>query len=87
MRQLSLRTRLLLAVGAVALVALIVADLVTYSSLRSFLYDRVDQSLESAHFAVEKALERNGPPGETTVAALAPGTHEPSAPQPDHRPR
>ncbi|HUQ64467.1 MAG TPA: HAMP domain-containing sensor histidine kinase [Acidimicrobiales bacterium] len=74
-RQLSLRTRLLLAVGAVALVALVVADLVTYSSLRSFLYDRVDQSLESAHFAVEKALERNGPPGETTVAALAPGTY------------
>ncbi|HEX8770283.1 MAG TPA: hypothetical protein VF711_05900, partial [Acidimicrobiales bacterium] len=71
-RQLSLRTRLLLAVGAVALVALIVADFVTYSSLRSFLYDRVDQSLETAHVALERALEGHGPPGETTVASVAP---------------
>ncbi|MDQ6909888.1 MAG: HAMP domain-containing histidine kinase [Actinomycetota bacterium] len=74
-RQLSLRTRLLLAVGAVALVALVVADFVTYSSLRSFLYDRVDQSLESAHFALKRALEGRGPPGETTVASVAPGTY------------
>lgn len=44
----SLRTRLLLAVGAVALIALVVADIATYSSLKSFLYSRVDQSLELA---------------------------------------
>jgi two-component system OmpR family sensor kinase len=44
----SLRTRLLLAVGVVALIALIVADVATYSSLRSFLYSRVDQSLQTA---------------------------------------
>jgi two-component system OmpR family sensor kinase len=74
-RQLSLRTRLLVAVGAVALVALVVADFVTYSSLRSFLYDRVDQSLDTAHFALERALEGHGPPGETTVASVAPGTY------------
>lgn len=74
-RQLSLRIRLLLAVGAVALVALVVADFVTYSSLRSFLYNRVDQSLESAHLALERALEGRGPPGETTVASVAPGTY------------
>jgi two-component system OmpR family sensor kinase len=49
----SLRVRLLLAVGAVAVVALVVADIATYSSLKSFLYDRVDQSLESAHFRYE----------------------------------
>ena len=42
----SLRTRLLLAVGAVAFVALIVADLATYSSLQSFLLNRVDQTLQ-----------------------------------------
>src|SRR5262245_7963434 len=41
----SLRLRLLLAVGAVSLIALVVADVVTYRSLKSFLYDRVDQSL------------------------------------------
>jgi hypothetical protein len=34
----SLRGRLLLAVGAVALVALVAADVTTYSLLRSFLY-------------------------------------------------
>ncbi|HEX4245859.1 MAG TPA: HAMP domain-containing sensor histidine kinase [Acidimicrobiales bacterium] len=41
----SLRIRLLLAVGAVALIALLVADVVTYSALRSFLLNQVDQSL------------------------------------------
>jgi len=50
----SLRVRLLLAVGAVALVALFVADVATYSSLRSFLYQRVDQSLDSAHRTIER---------------------------------
>jgi two-component system OmpR family sensor kinase len=49
----SLRVRLLLAVGAVALVALAIADIATYSSLRSFLYARVDQSLDGAHRALE----------------------------------
>ena len=49
----SLRGRLVLAVGAVALVALLVADVATYSALRSFLYQRVDQTLESAHRALE----------------------------------
>ena len=44
----SLRGRLVLAVSAVALVALLVADLATYSALRSFLYSRVDQSLLSS---------------------------------------
>ncbi|HVB92348.1 MAG TPA: HAMP domain-containing sensor histidine kinase [Acidimicrobiales bacterium] len=41
----SLRLRLLLAVGAIATVALVVADLATYSALQSFLYKQVDQSL------------------------------------------
>ncbi len=43
----SLRARLLLALAVVSLVGLIVADVVTYSSLRSFLLDRVDQQLAS----------------------------------------
>jgi hypothetical protein len=41
----SLRLRLLLAVGAIAIVALVVADLATYSALRSSLYHQVDQEL------------------------------------------
>jgi two-component system, OmpR family, sensor kinase len=41
----SLRLRLLLAVGAIAIVALVVADFATYSALRSSLYNQVDQQL------------------------------------------
>ncbi len=82
----SLRLRLLLAVGAVALVALAVADVVTYRSLKSFLYEQVDQSLESAHGGLEHggggpggSRGSDGPggrgprPGEATEGA-APGT-------------
>ena len=41
----SLRARLLLAVGTIALVALVVADVATYSALSAFLDQRVDQNL------------------------------------------
>ncbi len=41
----SLRLRLLLAVGAIAIVALVVADFATYSALRASLYNQVDQEL------------------------------------------
>jgi two-component system OmpR family sensor kinase len=41
----SLRLRLLVAVGAIAVIALVLADFATYSALRSFLYKQVDQSL------------------------------------------
>jgi len=52
----SLRARLLVAVAAVALLALVVADFLTYAELKSFLYDQVDISLESSHVAIEAAL-------------------------------
>jgi two-component system OmpR family sensor kinase len=42
----SLRSRLLIAIGVIALVALAIADVVTYSSLQSFLYQRIDQQLD-----------------------------------------
>jgi two-component system OmpR family sensor kinase len=86
----SLRLRLLVALGASALVALLAADLVTYSSLRSFLYQRVDRSLDDAHLSLERELggggaggnggvggdaERPGPPAESRVATVAPGTY------------
>ena len=41
----SLRLRLLVAVGLIAIVALVVADFATYSALRSSLYNQVDQQL------------------------------------------
>jgi two-component system OmpR family sensor kinase len=47
---------LLLAVGAVALTALAIADIVTYQELRSFLYNRIDASLEQSHMPIEAAL-------------------------------
>ncbi|MEY2421349.1 MAG: two-component system, OmpR family, sensor kinase [Acidimicrobiaceae bacterium] len=73
----SLRWRLLLAVGAVALLALLTADVATYSSLKSFLYERVDQSLESAHQPLEQSLNgdgHGGHPGPPDVVQFAPGT-------------
>src|SRR2546421_6552661 len=60
----SLRTRLLLALGVVALVALVVADVVTYSSLRSFLVQRVDEQLQQADAGLVAGLGPgpDGPP-------------------------
>lgn len=60
----SLRTRLLVALGAVALVALLAADLATYKSLQSFLLTRVDQQLQSAHIPIERYFDgpQNGQP-------------------------
>ena len=44
----SLRTRLVLALLALAAIGLVVLDLVTYTALHSYLSDRVDQQVESA---------------------------------------
>jgi two-component system OmpR family sensor kinase len=54
----SLRSRLLIAIGIIALVALVIADVVTYSSLESFLYQRVDQQLDQSQ--VRYVPEANG---------------------------
>jgi two-component system OmpR family sensor kinase len=61
-RQLSLRTRLILGVIVLAAVGLVAADVATYSSLRSFLIDQTDSSLDAAHHAVD-ALVRHDPAG------------------------
>jgi two-component system OmpR family sensor kinase len=50
----SLRARLLLGVFVLAAVGLAVADVATYTSLRSFLLDRVDKTLEAGHAQVEQ---------------------------------
>ena len=54
----SLRARLLIAIGVIALVALAIADVVTYSALESFLYQRVDQQLTAAHGIFEHGVEQ-----------------------------
>jgi two-component system OmpR family sensor kinase len=59
--RLSLRSRLLLAVGAITLVALVLADVVVYASIRSNLYQQVDASLEASHRSVEATAD-NPPP-------------------------
>src|ERR1019366_9245778 len=56
----SLRSRLLIAIGVIALVALAIADVVTYSSLESFLYQRVDQQLEASHVGIEGRINSGG---------------------------
>src|SRR4029077_11807877 len=61
-RRLSLRTRLILGVIALAAAGLVTADVVTYTSLRSFLISRTDSTLQAAHVSVESALGQNGPP-------------------------
>ena len=53
----SLRTRLLVAIGVIALVALAIADIVTYSALQSFLYQRIDQQLTAVHPDYEQAVD------------------------------
>jgi two-component system OmpR family sensor kinase len=68
---------LLLAVGAVALIALLTADVATYSSLKNFLYTRVDQSLDSAHQPLEQGINgdgHDGHGGSPDVVQFAPGT-------------
>jgi two-component system, OmpR family, sensor kinase len=53
-RRLSLRARLLLGVVVLAAAGLVAADVATYTSLRSFLLHRVDQSLDAGHPQVEQ---------------------------------
>ncbi len=69
----SLRTRLLITLGLIALCALIVSDIVTYSELRSALYNQADSSLESVHPTLEQALDSGDVLTISTVARLAPG--------------
>jgi two-component system, OmpR family, sensor kinase len=53
----SLRKRLVLGLLVLAALALLVADVATYTSLRSFLVDRTDSTLQNDHVGVERALE------------------------------
>lgn len=66
----SLRTRLVLGVIVLAAIGLVAADVATYSSLRAFLLDRVDSTLNQVHPGVENAVFRHEPdrgPEDATV--------------------
>ena len=53
MSRFSLRTRLLVAVGIVALLALALADVAVYTSLRSYLYRQIDATLQVSQASVQ----------------------------------
>jgi two-component system OmpR family sensor kinase len=75
----SLRFRLLLALGVVAVAALVAADVATYSALRSFLLSRVDQGLQSSHMQIEQCLTRGCNQGFGPPAPLSAGDGGPPA--------
>jgi two-component system OmpR family sensor kinase len=58
--KLSLRSRLVLGVIALAAVGLAVANVATYASLRSFLIEQVDRDLNESHFSVERDVSSHG---------------------------
>ena len=58
--RLSLRARLLLGVVVIASAGLIVADIATYTALKSFLIDRVDSTLNSVHQGVASVFFPSG---------------------------
>ena len=71
----SLRARLVLGVIVLAALGLAIADVATYASLRSFLFDRTDNSLNAAHPGVEDALFRESEHGGgiDALTSAAPG--------------
>src|SRR3954471_25082636 len=78
--RMSLRARLVLGVIVLAALGLAVADVATYTSLRSFLFDRTDNALDAAHPGVEHALFQDEPESSPRgrigpLASAAPGDY------------
>jgi two-component system OmpR family sensor kinase len=65
MKPLSLRARLVLGVLVLGAAGLVAADAFTYTSLRSFLLDRVDRTLDADHQGAERAGRGGFGPGGT----------------------
>jgi two-component system OmpR family sensor kinase len=78
LRNLSLRSRLVLGVLLLATVGLVAADIATYTSLRSFLIDRTDASLEAAHREAEAELLVTRPSPSGGGGAPTEGDSEPA---------
>jgi len=76
----SLRTRLLIAIGVIAFVALAIADIATYRYLESYLYQQADQQLSLTHGRFEAAVNS----GQSISASYcyAPGLSSPPAGSP-----
>jgi two-component system OmpR family sensor kinase len=76
LERLSLKARLLLGVIALAAAGLAVADVATYTSLRSFLIQRTDESLQASHFGPDHGCHRepSGPSGDFAQVRSADGT-------------
>lgn len=56
----SIRGRLLIALAAITLVAIVGADVATYTALRSYLFGQVDSALELSHRPVEASVSGAG---------------------------
>ncbi|MBS1679859.1 MAG: HAMP domain-containing histidine kinase [Actinobacteria bacterium] len=69
----SLRTRLLVLLVALATVGLVVADFASYRALQNYLYDRVDQQLESALVPLSLRLAQQANEGEPGFGGSGPG--------------
>jgi signal transduction histidine kinase len=69
----SLRLRLLVAVGAIAVIALVLADFATYSALRSSLYKQDDQSLAQSAFRVGRFVNSGGTCPTASSSFFGPG--------------
>ena len=59
----SLRARLLTVVVSLTAIGLVVASIVTYQQLRSFLVDRVDRTATASAEAITQSLEHGRGPG------------------------
>ncbi len=78
LERLSLRSRLVLGLIALASVGLVAADAATYASLRSFLVDRVDRSVAASAGALARSISFRGraDPGQVEqLAASTPGVY------------
>src|ERR1700722_7235217 len=73
----SLRSRLVLAVAAIAVVALLAADVATYSALRSFLYSRTDQALQQSAASLPLGIGRQPAAGQGGLGGQAPSASGP----------
>ena len=76
----SLRARLLAVLVSLSAAGLVVAGVVTYTSLRSFLVDRVDNTVTGSAQAIAGSLERGrpgpgGPSGLNAIGAANPGIY------------
>jgi two-component system, OmpR family, sensor kinase len=77
LRRLSLRARLVLGVIVLAALGLAIADIATYTSLRSFLLDRTDRSLDQSEHSFDRPgseLTGRGPPDVFVQLRSADGT-------------